>query len=151
MFCVLYGTLIYMKVLGIDYGRKRIGLAISDELGSIAFPHGIIKVVIENDAIKEIAKLVLDKKIGEVVLGLPQGDGSVADKVQEFSKKLRTATSLIPRFVDESFTSYEAFKQTHDAHQEKGRYIKVDMSPKDDVAATLILQRYLDRKKGMNT
>ncbi len=140
-----------MKVLGIDYGRKRIGLAISDELGSVAFPHGILKATLQDAAINEITKLIKEKEIGEVVLGLPRGDGNdgaVADKIQEFSKKLRSATSLVPRFVDESFTSYEAFKQTHDALQEKGRYIKVDTSPKDDVAATLILQRYLDRKNG---
>ncbi len=138
-----------MKVLGIDYGRKRIGLSVSDEMGTVAFPHGIIKSTIQSEAIEEISKIVKEKEIGEIVLGLPRGDGndaSVADKIQEFSKKLRTATSLVPRFVDESFTSYEAFKQTHDIRQEKGRYLKIDTSPKDDVAATLILQRYLDRK-----
>lgn len=135
-----------MKVLGVDYGKKRIGIAVSDEMGMIAFPRQIIVAPSRALAIGEIVRLIDKEKIEEVVIGIPR-TGDVRKDIKEFTKALEKNTKCRVTVIDESLTSFEAFKESHNMKQERGRNIKTDKKPKDDIAAALILQRYLDSSK----
>ncbi len=137
-----------MKILGIDYGAKRIGLAISDEGMKFAFP----KKIIQNDpnTKEEIGKIIKDEKIFEIVIGDTLGaDGSENDVTMELSsfvEELGHKFQLPIKKEREFFTSIEARgregKESRNAREVKrGTPAKVDAS-----AAALILQRYLDKR-----
>lgn len=137
-----------MKILGIDYGSKRIGLAISDEGMKFAFP----KRLLENDtnAIDEIGKIIKDEKIFEIVVGDTLGAGGqeneVTSELQDFIESVGHKFQLPIKKEREFFTSIEARgrvgKESMSARQtKKDTSVKVDAS-----AAALILQRYLDRR-----
>ena len=125
-----------MRYLGIDFGVKRIGVAVSDDGGMLAFP----KVIIENSgaATSEVAAIVAEEKIDEIVLGysanLSGADNPVQEKIEEFKKSLIEACGKPIHFEKEFLTSFEA-----------RRYSTSERV--DDSAAALILQRYLDRTK----
>lgn len=123
-----------MKYLGIDYGKKRIGLAVSDESGSFAFPRET--VVNDVRTLPKIVELIRELHIEAVVVGIPETasglTNSVEDDIRAFSATLEMMTGLLILFQDERFTSIEA-----------SRYAPKEQ--KDDaVSAALILQRYLD-------
>lgn len=108
-----------MKYLGIDYGEKNIGLAISNNNLKIAVPFGIVK------NIQEIKKIIKTKKINKIIIGLPKGfrgETAQTKKTREFAKNFKSF-----EFVDERFTS--KISQNHAS------------------AATIILQSYLDMLK----
>jgi putative Holliday junction resolvase len=125
-----------MKYLGIDYGTKRIGIAISDESGEFAFPKGIIG---PEKAIGEIAELCEKEGIEAVVIGKSIAsngmDNEIVPIVEKFKEKLETATGLPVHFQQESFSTMEAHR-----YQTKA-------GSRDDSAAAIILQRFLDVKK----
>jgi putative Holliday junction resolvase len=135
------------RVLGIDHGVARIGVAISDELRILAHPLETIDVRRTNPA-DRIASIAREKGVSDIVLGLPCNmDGShgcAADKVRAFAKDLRKKIGYSVRvyYQDERLTTvsaaralYECGKSARD--QKKGGII-------DQVAAQLILQSWLD-------
>lgn len=137
-----------MKILGIDYGAKRIGLAISDEGMKFAFP----KRLLENDgnAVEEIGKIIKDDKIFEIVVGDTLSangeENEVTRELSNFVDELGHKFQLPIKKEREFFTSIEARgregKESMNARQTKKDTIrKVDAS-----AAALILQRYLDKR-----
>lgn len=123
-----------MKYLGIDYGTKRIGIAISDESGEFAFPKMIVGVA---DVLQTISDLVAQEHIEGIVVGKSVAsngqNNEITSKVEEFKEKLKMATRLPVYSQDEGFSSMEAH-----------RYQTVAGS-RDDSAAAIILQRFLDR------
>jgi putative Holliday junction resolvase len=125
-----------MRYLGIDYGTKRIGLALSDESGKIAFPHSIINNT--QNAINEIAKLCGEKKVTGIVLGESLNNKREANPVMSeinlFKTKLTETTKLEIILEPEWFTSALAARSA-----EKDENV-------DDAAAALILQTYLDKR-----
>lgn len=133
-----------MKVLGIDYGTKRIGLAISDPLGIIANGQPTIS---NESALEKIKKIVETERIAKIVLGYPKNMnntiGPAAKAVEEFQNKLKEIVDIPITLWDERLTTAEATK----------RLIEADISRKkrkllvDKTAATLILQGYLDSRK----
>jgi len=133
-----------MKILGIDYGTKRIGLAISDPLGIIA--NGLPTIDAEV-ALEKIKKIVQDERVSKIVLGYPKKmDGTIgpaAEAVDKFKLKLKEATELPVTLWDERLTTAEATKRLieADVSREKRKLLV------DRTAATLILQGYLDSKK----
>lgn len=126
-----------MKFLGIDYGDRRIGIAVSDEGGVFAFP----RVVLLNTEtlFDEIKKICADEKIEKIIIGIPisfSGDQSAqARKVIEFIKSLQQRITMPIEKENEIFSTKAAL----DAGSNKE---KIDQS-----AAALILQSYLDRTK----
>ena len=96
------------RVLGIDFGEKRVGLALSDRLKLIASPYKTINYVSENDLISRIKKIVFEKEIKIFVLGLPLNmkgeDSAQTKKVRKF-KKLLSILSLPIVYEDERFSS----------------------------------------------
>ena len=133
-----------MRLLGIDYGDVRIGLAISDPLGLTAQPYGTIQN--SNAAIDEIVKVISEKKVTKIVIGLPKNqygdDSKKAADVRDFSAELLEKVSIELEFVDERFSTKAAQRQL----------IQMDVNRKrrktiiDTQAAMFILQGVLDRK-----
>ncbi len=125
-----------MKYLGIDYGTKRVGLATSDEDGSFAFPKEIIPT---EGAIDRIIILMQIEDIGVIVIGeslASNGEqNDVVSETRSFAKKLESKISVPIFFVREDFSSVEA----HRYQTKKGS--------RDDSAAAVILQRFLDKQK----
>ncbi|HEY5893442.1 MAG TPA: Holliday junction resolvase RuvX [Chthoniobacterales bacterium] len=139
-----------MKVLGIDHGDARIGLALSDDLGMMAHPLETVDARVAPDVLlKNIAGIVLAKKIERVVLGLPRNmDGSygpAAAKVKQFGAALQTRIGEVKViFWDERMTTQQAQRSLHEA----GRNTKNSRRVIDQVAAVIILQNYLDAQAG---
>ena len=132
-------------VLGIDFGRSRIGVAISDELRLLAHPLETIPA--GKNAAKRIAEIVRERKIDHVVVGLPRNMdgtfGAAASEAQKFVEELR---ALIPREIttwDERLTTVAA----HRALREAGKKTRATRGYVDQVAAQMILQGYLDRQQ----
>src|SRR3989344_1609412 len=124
-----------MKYLGIDYGDKRIGIAISDSGGKIAFP----KKVLFNrpNLMAQLKSLMEEEEISRVVIGLPTAAGGKAteqtEKVKKFAQVLRNTVSISVEFEDELLT-------THLVEQAGIKKENVD-----EAAAGLILQTFLDK------
>lgn len=138
-----------MRSLGIDFGEKRIGLAISDPEGRLAVP--LTTLVRRNDrsAIREIEEIARREGIGRLVLGEPIGldgqRGEAAERVRRFGNRLAGITGLPVRLINESLTTVEA--------QERLRAAGIDprREPEriDAVAAQILLQEALDSEPGM--
>jgi putative Holliday junction resolvase len=128
--------LIEVKTLGIDYGLKRIGLALG--VTGLAEPFLVV-----NNSPKIIAKIVnvcRDQAIKKIILGLPEG--KLAVKVKAFGKKLALATGVPVIYQAETLTSKEAIVKMIEA----GKKRKARRERKDAVAAAIILQNYLDER-----
>ncbi len=125
-----------MKYLGIDYGTKRVGVAISDDAGSFAFPKAICET---RTAVAEIADICKAERVEAIVIGeslASNGEpNELASLVQTFKAQLVVATTLPIYFEREGFSSFEAH-----------RY-QVDRGARDDSAAAIILQRFLDKQQ----
>lgn len=126
-----------MKYLGIDHGERRIGIAVSDAGGNIAFPRKVI--LKSSDALKEIMDLAEAESVSKIIVGLPLspagGDTGQTQKVREFAEALRKEIMLPVEFENELLTTHLAEKAG----------IKKEHT--DAAAAALILQSYLDKQK----
>jgi len=132
------------RIMGIDYGSVRIGIAISDPTKTLATP----LITLENNrkAVSTIRKLVEERSVSTLVIGYPlnlKGQRGIAvDKVDEFIKRFRNCDLEIIRW-DERFSTVSAMELLHQAgvkpYKDKAR---IDRS-----AAAVILQEYLDFKK----
>ncbi len=130
------------RVLALDVGNKRIGVAYSDPFGISANP----LPVIQNDekVFEKIKELVKEYDIGTIVIGLPltlKGEeGEQAQKTKEFAEKLKQEIPDIPiKFVDERFTTTLAERQLRETTKKSKRKQKLD-----SVSAVYILKTYLD-------
>tara|TARA_B100000508_G_scaffold41328_1_gene32283 strand:+ start:344 stop:757 length:414 start_codon:yes stop_codon:yes gene_type:complete len=132
------------RILGIDFGEKRVGLALSDRLNLIASPYKTIQYASENELLNKIKKIVSDKEIETFVLGLPLNmkgqDSNQTKKVRSF-KKLLTMLELPIFYEDERFSSVLA-KNSLVLQNVKTGHNKSEI---DKTAAAIILQQYLDR------
>jgi len=132
------------RALGIDFGEKRVGLALSDRLKLIASPYKTIDYVSENDLISKIKKIVFEKEIKIFVLGLPLNmkgeDSAQTKKVRKF-KKLLSILSLPIVYEDERFSSIIAKNSLVLQNVKTGN----NKSEIDKTAAAIILQQYLDK------
>ena len=138
-----------MRVLGIDLGERRIGVAISDPTASFAFPLEAIESHGRKRNIRTLKRLMGERDVERVVLGLPLhmngSSGSAADAAQEFAVALREATGLPVELQDERWTSQEAERALR-ATTTEGRRRKSRRSGElDSMAATIILRTWLER------
>jgi putative Holliday junction resolvase len=133
-----------MKVLGLDIGEKRIGIAVSDALRCTAQGLTVLNRSAVDDDIGVIKELIDASQVSEVVVGLPKNmDGSVgegAQKVLSFVSKLEEALSVPIILWDERWTTVAATRMLLQADVTRKKRRKVV----DKVAAVLILQGYLD-------
>lgn len=135
-----------MRILAIDPGARRLGLAISDPSETIASPLGVIERSAWKADLQRLRKIVEDSAVGEIVVGRPltmRGEvGAEAREAERFAAKLRAALSVPVVEVDERFSTVAAERAMRDA----GSRAAQRRARRDAVAAALILQPYLDRR-----
>ncbi|ODS30824.1 MAG: holliday junction resolvase [Candidatus Scalindua rubra] len=133
------------RILGIDYGEKRVGLAISTPIGNIAQGLPTIERADGTDYLEELADIINEKDIGKIVIGLPKNMndtiGEKAEEVLEFVETLKSKFKIPIITVDERLTTVRAHRAMSEAKiSRKRRKKSVDM-----ISAQLILQCYLDK------
>lgn len=132
------------RALGLDFGHKRVGVAISDELWIAA--HALM-VVPRREAPARVADLVEEYGVIEIVIGLPTSlsgqEGESARAARDFGREIEEATGLPITWVDERFTSKDAERVMLEA----GTQRRARRANLDKVAATVILQSFLDRPR----
>ncbi len=133
-----------MRYLGVDYGSKKIGLALSDEMGAMGFPHSIIANTPR--LVDEICTLIAKENIGAVVVGesrtLSGGENPIAESARTFGAQITERAGVPVFFESEVFTSAEARRAP--AKEPKSRAMKKHPAV-DASAAALILTSYLSR------
>ena len=136
-----------MRYLGIDYGTKKVGLALSDESGAMGFPHSIVPNTPE--LAQTLIALIAKEKVGAVVVGESKdfsgNDNPVAQDAHAFADALHAQAGVPVYFESETFTTAEA-RRARDLNT-TGRQPKNE-SAVDASAAALILTSYLSRNHG---
>jgi len=131
-------------ILAVDYGRKRIGLALSDELGLTARPLAVLERTNRKNTLRLLRELFRKHHVGLIVVGYPlhlTGEaGEMADEASRFAVRLSKELGVRVELLDERLTTWQA-NQTVSATGSPSRRGK----PLDDVAAAVLLQEYLDR------
>ena len=136
-----------MKIMGIDYGDARTGVAISDLLCSIVGSTAVVPSRNTEKAIADIVRMAKENNVGEIVVGLPKNmdgtEGVRAELYRAFADQLKEATGLPVAMWDERRTTVEAHNilSQHNYHGKKRK------DTVDAVAASLILEGYLNFKK----
>ena len=136
-----------MKIMGIDYGDARTGVAISDLLCSIVGSTAVVPSRNTEKAIADIVRMAKENNVGEIVVGLPKNmdgtEGVRAELCRAFADQLKEATGLPVAMWDERRTTVEAHNilSQHNYHGKKRK------DTVDAVAASLILEGYLTFKK----
>ena len=135
------------KILGLDLGERRIGLALSDDTGLLAFPlTALSRSDLEGD-ISSILGTVQEHSVIEIVVGMPLSltgkRGPQAHSTKRFITALAEKTSIPIRTLDERFSTVEAERLLH----ETGRKPSRDRGRLDAASSAIILQAYLDSRK----
>jgi putative Holliday junction resolvase len=134
-----------MRVLAIDYGEARMGLAVSDLPGTLAGEAWVMEEWSMEHAAKRIAAEAVSRDVGVLVLGMPRNmdgtEGTRATVTREFAALLKAASGLEVEFWDERRSSVEA----HAILRAGGKKTKKHRRTVDAVAAALILEGYLGR------
>lgn len=141
-----------MRIMGLDFGSKTVGVAVSDPLGITAQGLEIIRRKEENKLRRTYARieeLIVEYQVGEIVLGLPKNmnatEGERAELTREFKDSLERRTGLPVTLWDERLTTVAADRAMMEAGiRREQRKDYVDM-----IAASLILQGYLDRSRAV--
>ena len=143
-------TRIRMRIMGLDFGSKTVGVAISDELLTIAQPMEIVRRKEANklrQTLARIEELIVEYEVEEIVLGLPLNmDDTEGERValtKEFQEKLERRTGLPVYTWDERLTTVEADNAMMEAgirRENRKEYV-------DKIAAALILQGYMENRK----
>jgi putative Holliday junction resolvase len=130
-----------MRILAIDFGEKRIGLATSDPTGTLATPRRTLKRRDDGKAVAEIVRFCREEEIGLVIVGLPRSpegfESPFAGRIRSFAAKLAAQTALPLSFHEETLTSNEAARRLPPgaAREEVDR-----------MAAAVLLEDYLQQK-----
>lgn len=145
-----------MRTLGLDWGEARVGVALSDPTGVVAMPHGVIHEKNKGDQTRAVVELVRETGSQRIVVGLPlHMDGSRSpstDEAERFAAKLEATTGLEVVRWDERWTSVAAERALREmgGRRKRGqgqrRHDHTKKGDVDRVAATLMLQAYLDSR-----
>ena len=138
-----------MRILALDIGERRIGVAAADDRTRVAIP--IDTITVEGDPVEAIARLVQEQQADELVVGLPLSlSGAVgpqAQRVQELVDALSARLSLPIRTWDERLTSVEADRRLPPGRRRRKGGRAVPAGSRDARAAAIILQAYLDSQR----
>jgi len=133
-----------MRILALDYGTKRVGLALSDETGTIAQPLSVLPAEPSAKLFDLLKAVVAERKVEEIVVGLPRNMngtyGPAAEKTREFVAALQQVLSVPVRMWDERLTTVQA----HRMLIETGMRREKRRERVDQTAAAILLQSYLD-------
>jgi putative Holliday junction resolvase len=144
------------RILAIDYGRARIGLAIADSLAAPARPLATVERINRNQDMRRLREFIRDHSVRLVLVGLPLRldgtPGEAAEEAERFARRVQKQIGVAVEMADERLTSWEAERQLEElfgrrsksqtpASKKKGGEVSVD-----SMAATIILRDYLDRQ-----
>ncbi|HXX20551.1 MAG TPA: Holliday junction resolvase RuvX [Candidatus Acidoferrum sp.] len=136
------------RVLAIDYGRKRIGLALSDELGLTAQPLAVFVRTNRRNDFRRLRDICRAHAVRQIVVGHPvrmSGEASpMADEAERFAARLEKELGIPVDLHDERLTSWEAGQLAAETKPSSRR----KRGPLDDVAAAILLREYLERQRG---
>ena len=131
------------RILAIDPGGRRVGLALTDPMRIIASPYETLLVNDTDDAIKQIIEVIEKESVTELVVGIPLRPGEAlseqAKRVQTFIEALSAKVTQPVHTVDESYSSVEAEDSLH----QMGKKVGKDKGAVDRIAAAIILKQYL--------
>lgn len=137
-----------VRILGLDIGTKRIGVAVSDPLGITAQSVAVVECKGSEKDLERIASLVKEYMVTEIVVGVPYNmdgsEGPQAQKVRRFMAEITARVGLPVREWDERLSTVAAERVLLEADMSRAKRRKVI----DKVAAVIILQGYLDKKRG---
>lgn len=133
-----------MRTLGIDFGEKRIGLAISDSQGRLAVPLDTLVRETDRRSVYQLAALASSEGVEHVVIGEPRsimdgGDNEACQRIRRFGAKLAKASKLPITYVDETLTTVEAAARLQAAGNDTAKR-------RDALAAQILLQEALDQE-----
>lgn len=138
-----------MRILGVDLGRKRIGLAVTDEAGAIAFPAGMIDSRGRKKDVAALRAMIAEREIERAVVGLPLHldgrRGPEAENAVAFAAALAQAAGIRVDTLDERWTSQEAERLLEPTTRKK-RDKRRAKGTVDEMAASIILTTYLARQ-----
>lgn len=130
-----------MRVMAIDYGKNRVGIALSDPLGVIAQPLTTIKVKSQKALFRQILEIIQQSDVGLIIIGNPLSHKGEATKMSEqisrFIKQLKKITDIEIKLWDERFTSQYAMNIMKEIKVKKQKDLV------DQVAASIMLDEYL--------
>jgi len=143
-------------ILGVDYGRARIGLAIASIQARIARPLTTLERINRNEDMRRLRELVREHSVKQIVVGLPlllDGTrGEMAEEAERFAQRARKQIAVPVEMLDERLTSWEAerlleeeFGKKYRDETEKNKKVARDKPTVDSVAAAVILREYLAR------
>jgi putative pre-16S rRNA nuclease len=136
------------RVLAIDYGRRRIGLALSDELGLTAQPLTTLVRTNRPTDLGRLRDLCREQGVAQVVVGCPLNldgqAGPMAEEATRFAARLQRELGIPVDLQDERLTSWEAEQMALEQRPSRAK-----REPLDHVAAAIVLREYLDRQRGV--
>lgn len=139
--------IIESRIMALDFGNKRIGVALSDQLK--LFSYAYITILNDEKIIEQINKIIIEKSVIEIVLGIPNENRvskySVVEKIKKFKSELEQKFSLNVILWDETFTSSLAQQKIIESVNKKQKRQNKELL--DMHAAAIILQEYLDSRK----
>lgn len=134
-----------LRILAIDYGKRRIGLAISDEMGLTARPLAVLTRTNRRNDLRRLRELAREHAVGRIVVGQPLNmdgsAGSMAEEAARFAARIQKELGLPVELADERLSSWEAEQMRP---SKAGRHGVA----KDDIAAAVILRDFLERRHG---
>lgn len=141
------GTEVYeTRIMGIDYGEKRIGISLSDPTKTFAYSFDSLNN--DKDFIERLKNLVHEKNVVKIILGLPSSDfiasKSLADKIKKLKSKLENTLKIEVIFWNEEYSSVIAKEKILESVPKKSK--RKDKGMIDSYSAAVILQEYLDSK-----
>ncbi len=135
------------RVAALDYGKARIGIAVSDDLGLLAHPRRPLDARRPMDVERALVSLVREDGVSRFLVGLPKNlsgtDGTFAESARAFAQRVADVTGCEVELVDERWTTVAAQR----ALRESGVSAKKERPLVDGVAASLMLQAWLDRAR----
>jgi putative Holliday junction resolvase len=136
-----------MKLIGIDYGRRRIGLAVSDESGTCVRGYAVVDRKKRRQWREELLAAIRHEQPAGIVVGLPldadDRETAMAAEIQKFAANLEKNTAIPVYYIDESLTS----KQAADLVKFRKKKVRRDKRTVDRIAACLILEFFLRENK----
>jgi len=138
------------RILGVDYGTKRVGIAISDPMAMLATPLSVETVQSVDEAIAAVCRIARERGVVKIVVGIPinmnGSSGAMALEAGKFVELLRVASGLPVDITDERLSTSLVERMLVEADVSRGRRKEV----RDKLAAQVILQGYLDTKAEAN-
>ncbi len=129
------------RILAIDYGRKRIGLALSDPIGVTAHPLAVFARTNRRNDLRRLRDLCREHGLARIIVGHPLNidgtSGEMADEAARFAARLEKEVGIPTELFDERLTSWEAKQTVANVKRRNG-------DPVDDLAAAILLRDYLD-------